>query len=143
MLKRLAVAVSLFVFSLPALAQRPAPKPKTPARSATHVTNVHLSPNAPFVNYHAGCPVRVTFQASISTDGPANVGYTFESSDGRPWVGHMLNFTQAGTKQIPAIWTINNDFSGWLALKPAKPYNYIESTRAFFNVKCTGHAKRN
>ena len=141
MLKRSTVFVSLLVFSVAAFAQKPAPKPKTPAKSAAHVTNVHLEANPPFKNYNAGCPVRVTFQAAISTDGPANVGYTFESSDGHPWVGHMLTFTGAGTKQVPAIWTINKDFSGWLVLKPAKPYNYIESTRAFFNVKCKGHAK--
>jgi hypothetical protein len=138
MRKGLTILVSVVVLSAAMFAQKK-PAQRNPN---VRVTSVQLHVDPVFRNYKGACPVRVIFNGAITTNGATDVGYTFEASDGRRFTGHRLQFRGNGTLATDQqAWEVGHDFSGWLALKPAAPFNYIESTRAFFTVKCTGNLR--
>ena len=112
-------------------------------KPAQIVTGVKLTVDPVFQNYRGACPAMVIFNGSITTNAKGTVKYTFESSTGTNYNQYPLVFTGPGTKNtVQQHWKVSNDFSGWLALKPLPPYNYISSTRSFFKVTCTGHLKQ-
>jgi hypothetical protein len=114
-------------------------KPKAPAAKA-HKTGrataarIRVVP----VRYTGACPAKLQFMGNITTDGPAEVRYTWESFDGGTWPQTTIKFTAAGTKpvresrQMGAPGQVQN---GWMQLKVLAP-DALHSTQAKFVVAC-------
>jgi len=86
----------------------------------------------------AECPADFWQGGFITTDGPADVKYTWVSSDGRAWPDHTLKFSAKGYKDVSASWTVGKPgqhFQGWLQLKVIAP-NAVTSNRANVHVRC-------
>ena len=149
MLKRM-VLISMTIFTLCLLplsfGQKPparkAPAKKPPA-AQLHVTGVHLTVDPLFRNYKGACPVMVLFNGSITANAIGAVHYTWENSSGTHYNQYAVNFAGPGTMNLRQLhWKVSDSFSGWAALKPLPPHNYISSTRAFFKINYTGRAAK-
>jgi len=122
-------------------AQTTKPKTKAPVqaaqlRKAGHATSAHL--RVVPVRYTGACPGKFKFLGSITTNGPAEVKYTWASFDGGTWPEHTLTFTAAGTKNVTEsrqMGTPGQTQSGWMQLKVVAP-NTLHSTQARFQVAC-------
>lgn len=140
----------MLVFSLLAagVAQQPTPttkaqpRPKHPVAAKGRATSAHLvGVNIPKT---AACPVHLHFAGTITTDGPADVKYTWVSFDGGTWGTSNLNFTKAGTQKVSQEWQLGapgQTIHGWLRLKVTSPDTLV-SSKAPFNVVCAGKTRR-
>lgn len=134
---KLSVPVLLAVLLLAAvcLGQGPTAKPQprptrpAPAAKATRATLAAVVP--------AGkpCPITVQLNGTITTSGPAEVKYTWLSSDNSTWSQKTISFAKAGTEKVTETWQLGKTYSGWVQLKVMSP-NPIFSPRANFRVNC-------
>src|SRR5688500_7014016 len=72
------------------------------------------------------CPIALTFNGYITTDGPATVQYTFTRSDGATGPVHVLEFQAAGTQPVSTSWTLGDakalpTYKGWQAIRVFSP----------------------
>ena len=86
------------------------------------------------------CPVTVTFNGYITSDGPGTVKYTFGRSDGATGPVHTLEFKTAGTQAVTTTWTLGGPdtvFEGWQIIKVLSP-NAVESKpeAGAFTLRC-------
>jgi hypothetical protein len=86
------------------------------------------------------CPVTVTFNGYITSDGPGTVKYTFGRSDGATGPVHTLEFKTAGTQAVATTWTLGGPdtvFEGWQIIKVLSP-NAVESKpeAGAFTLRC-------
>jgi hypothetical protein len=142
-LSKLSKRIGLYVvlaFSLISVcaAQHPTanaqPKPNPPR--ALRVTAVHLAGvNIP---QRAFCPVKINFSGTITTNGAAEVKYTWVSFDGGTWPEGTLHFAKAGTQKVSKqleMGSSGQPLHGWLQLKVLSP-NAVLSNKATYSVKC-------
>jgi hypothetical protein len=84
------------------------------------------------------CPADFSASGVITTDGPAEVKYTWVSSDGRTWPEHTLKFTRSGGKNVSVTWHVGKpgeNVEVWLQLKVLAP-NEVLSNRSPFVGHC-------
>ena len=112
---------------------KPQPRPARPVRQA-HATAAHLA--AVPARYAGVCPTKVQFKGTITTDGPAEVKYTWASFDGGTWPGGTIKFTAAGTRPVSESREVfAPGQSGWMQLKVLAP-NTLHSTAAKYTFTC-------
>lgn len=85
--------------------------------------------------YEGNCPVTVMFKGRIATSTTGKIKYQFIRSDGGTSPVFEENFEKPGWKEVNRTWLINNDYSGWMAIKVLYPIQ-IESEKASFKVTC-------
>jgi hypothetical protein len=105
------------------------------------VVEVLLKPDR--ANPTGNCPISITFNGTIRTNGPATVKYTFTRSDGATSPVLTLQYAEAGVQSVATSWTIGNTtslprYSGWQAIKVLSP-NVMESSHdaGSFEMACT------
>ncbi|MCE1253800.1 MAG: hypothetical protein LWX83_09655, partial [Anaerolineae bacterium] len=94
----------------------------------------------------AACPPGYTFvfSATITANGPGNVTYDWEFSDGHKTDVQTLEYTAAGSKVVTASWEVGNGgeigvgetYNGWARITINDP-NHQVFPRASFNMACT------
>jgi len=128
------------VFGLIALIFSTMPLQPTGAAQKSRVVEVVLK--ADDARRSGPCPVTFNFTGYISTDGPANVQYTFTRSDGASGPVQTLYFKEAGTQRVSTNWTLGDAsslsfYEGWQAIKILSP-SEMESSHetGSFTMKC-------
>jgi hypothetical protein len=89
-------------------------------------------------NVSARCPIQENFNGTITTNGAANVTYTWTSSDNSTWPQGTLRFTGAGTQKVSENWRLGapgQTVNGWVRLKVLSPNAYM-SNQAPFSFRC-------
>ncbi len=89
-------------------------------------------------NVAARCPIQEDFNGTITTNGPAQVTYTWASSDNSTWPQATLRFAGAGTQTVKETWTLGGagqNVNAWVRLKVLSPNAYM-SNQAAFSFKC-------
>jgi hypothetical protein len=84
------------------------------------------------------------FNGTITTNGPAEVKYTWVSSDGGTWPEGTLKFVKAGSEKVSQQLeqgAPGSNVHGWLQLKVVSP-NTVLSNKVNHNVICTAPPKR-
>jgi hypothetical protein len=84
------------------------------------------------------------FNGTISTNGPAEVKYTWVSSDGGTWPEGTLKFVKAGSEKVTQQLeqgAPGSNVHGWLQLKVVSP-NSLLSNKVNHNVICNPPLKR-
>jgi hypothetical protein len=84
------------------------------------------------------CPADFSDIGAITTDGPAEVKYTWVSSDGRRWPEHALKFGRGGQTSVSINWRVGEPGETahvWLQLKAISP-NEVLSNKSPFFVDC-------
>ncbi len=84
------------------------------------------------------CPSPYEFNGAITTNGPAEVKYTWISSNGAAWPEHTLTFTTAGTQSVSEILHAGEPYDtqgGWMQIKVLAP-NRARSKPATFLADC-------
>ena len=144
MSKLFAIAVlGLFLVASVAAAQstKAKPRPPRPREREVKVTKVVLPSRVPetvIVTKWAGCPADFGFLGRITTDGPAEVKYTWVSSDGRTWPVQSLKFPSSRGKNVSANWKVGKPgetVKVWMQLKVLSP-NEVVSNRSSLVVQC-------
>lgn len=115
------------------------PRPAPPVRRQARVTSAHLQ--AVPARYNGACPTKVVFKGTITTDGPAEVKYTWASFDGGSWPQGTIKFTAAGTRPVNESRQISAAENGWMQLKVLAP-NTLHSTEAKYTFTCRTPPKR-
>lgn len=82
-----------------------------------------------------GCPRTVNFNGTITTNGAAEVKYTWVSFDGGTWPEHTINVARAGTERVTENRQVPATETGWMQLKVLSP-NAVMSPRANYRVTC-------
>jgi hypothetical protein len=77
----------------------------------------------------------VYFNGTITTNGPAEVKYTWVSFDGGTWPERNINFAKAGTEKVNESRQAPENQTGWMQLKVLSP-NAVMSPRANYRVMC-------
>ena len=97
----------------------------------------HLSSSSGSARADAGvCPTKVQFKGTITTDGAAEVKYTWASFDGGTWPEGTIKFTAAGTRPVSESREVfAPGQSGWMQLKVLSP-NTLHSTEAKYTFTC-------
>ena len=113
-------------------AQQPPRVQRAPVPAAARVTRTTLGAVVP---QGKPCPLTVNFNGTITTNGPAEVKYTWVSSDGGTWPEHTLNFAKAGMEKVTEQRQVPVNTTGWMQLKVLSP-NAVLSNRANFKVTC-------
>lgn len=130
------VLVVLATMSPCAIAQsaKPQARPVPPVRRQARVTSAHLQ--AVPARYAGICPAKVQFKGTITTNGPAEVKYTWASSDGGTWPQGTIKFTAAGTRPVNESREVSAPGqSGWMQLKVLSP-NALHSIEAKYTFTC-------
>jgi hypothetical protein len=99
------------------------------------VTNVSVSVD---INRYSGtCPVRFTFTAQITTNGPGTVEYRWLRSDQVQSAAQSLGFSSAGTQQVQSTWDISSGVHSylWKQVEILSP-NSMLSNLAEFSATC-------
>jgi hypothetical protein len=92
--------------------------------------------------YAGACPTKVQFKGTITTDGPAEVKYTWASFDGGTWPEGTIKFTAAGTKPVSESREVSAPGqTGWMQLKVLAP-DTLHSTQAKYTFTCRTAPKR-
>lgn len=136
-------ALAVFVLATFSAAQqqpnaKAPPRPPRPA-SASKVTRAIL--RATVSGGAGGCPKTVTFNGTITTNGAADVRYTWVNMDGGTWPEHTIKFVKAGTEKVTESRSAPSNQTGWMQLKVVSP-NAVLSPRANYRVLCmTAHKK--
>lgn len=105
----------------------PTPKPFTVKSVTASVEND---------SYTGSCPYQFNFTAVIEVNGPGEVTYKWERSDGALAPEKTITFTEAGSKSVTTSWQLGLDFSGWQQLHILSPID-LTSNRANFNLNCS------
>ena len=107
------------------------PRPPRPAAAgrATRATLVAVVPHS------RSCPVKVNFNGTITTNGPAEVKYTWVSFDGGTWPEHTIKFAKAGTEKVSEEREVSQTGTGWMRLKVIAPDTLMSSV-ARYRVSC-------
>ncbi|HEY6305234.1 MAG TPA: hypothetical protein VI488_02095 [Candidatus Angelobacter sp.] len=123
----------------PKVAGRPTPTPTPrPNPTAGRVVTAQLSVNAP--GKVGQCPAQENFSGAITTNGAAQVTYTWVSFDGGTWPSGTLRFSGPGTQRVSEqvrLGAAGQVVHGWMQLKVLSP-NGILSPRAQYTVNCSG-----
>ena len=130
--------LGLLLMTSAAVAQstRARPGPPRPQELKGKVTSVKL--RYVRTGRETRCPANFPGFGAITTDGPADVKYTWVSSDGRSWPEHTLTFRGAGSKNASMTWHVGKPgekVDVWLQLKVISP-NEVLSKRSTFVVSC-------
>ena len=118
---------------------KPQPRNAPPVRRQARVTSAHLA--AVPARYAGACPTKVQFKGTITTDGPAEVKYTWASFDGGTWPEGTIKFTAAGTKPVSESREISANQNGWMQIKVLAP-NTLHSAEAKYTFTCRAMPKR-
>jgi len=104
----------------------PTPKPFTVKSVTASVDNA---------SYTGPCPYKFNFTAVIEVNGPGDVKYKWERSDGALAPEETITFTEAGSKSVMSSWQLGLDFSGWKQLHILSPID-LTSNQANFDLNC-------
>jgi hypothetical protein len=86
--------------------------------------------------YAGVCPTKVQFKGTITTDGPAEVKYTWASFDGGAWPERTIKFTAAGTRPVSESREVSAPGqNGWMQIKVLAP-NTLHSTQVKYSFTC-------
>jgi hypothetical protein len=113
------------------------PRPPISKERGWQVTKVFLDPFVPETTI-APCPADFVFLGRITTDGPAEVKYTWVSSDGGTWPEQRLKFPSSRGKNVTVAWKVGKPgktVKVWLQLKVLSP-NEVVSNRSSLVVQC-------
>jgi len=114
-----------------------------PATAAAQgvVTDAVLTTDPAYLQAHV-CPVTVTFNGSITINGPGTVTYRFVRSDGATSGTYSVSFAKPGTSPVSTTWTLGEasalpSYEGWVAIQVLAP-NAVESAHAgaAFRMAC-------
>ncbi len=89
-------------------------------------------------NVSARCPIQENFNGTITTNGAAQVVYTWISSDNSTWPQSTLRFAGASTQTVRETWKLGaagQTVHGWVRLKVLSPNAYT-SNPAAFSFRC-------
>lgn len=132
---KLFASLSILLFATFCFAQQSTskaqPRPPRPA-AAGRATRATLAAVVPRSN---SCPVKVSFNGTITTNGPAEVKYTWVSFDGGTWPEHTIKFTKAGTERVGEVREVSESGTGWMRLKVIAPDTLMSSV-ARYRVTC-------
>lgn len=128
-------ALAVFLLATVCAAQGPTSKPQTRPPRPVPAARVTRATLAALVPAGKPCPITVELNGTITTNGPAEVKYTWLSSDNSTWPEKTINFAKAGTEKVNTTWQLGKTYTGWVQLKVVAP-NTILSTRANFRVNC-------
>jgi hypothetical protein len=126
---------SMTIAQTPKAQPRPVPPAARPQKKG-RVTRAHLSVTP--ARSTGACPATFKFNGTITTDGPAEVKYTWVSFDGGTWPEHTLTFTGAGTKPVTESrqsGAPGETKSGWMEINVLTP-NSVHSNKATFVMAC-------
>jgi hypothetical protein len=105
------------------------------------VTDAVLTADPAYLQAHI-CPVTVTFNGSITMNGPGTVTYRFVRSDGATSAPYSVSFAKPGTSPVSTTWTLGEatvlpNYEGWVAIQVLTP-NAVESAHAdaTFRMAC-------
>jgi len=93
--------------------------------------------------YRGPCPAVITFNGTITTDGPATVKYIFKRSDNATDTNDRhFTLSAAGTQNVQTTWTLGGPslptYSGWEQIYIELPNAGFTSNQAAFRVACEG-----
>lgn len=145
MSKLFAIAVlGLFLVASVAAAQstKAKPRPPRPREREGKVTAVRVRVAYGLKVYKSGmkihCPAYFIGNGIITTDGPAEVKYTWVFSDGRTRPEQPLKFTRSGRHPVAVNWDVGKPgetVKAWVELKVLSP-NEVVSNRSSIFVRC-------
>jgi hypothetical protein len=104
-------------------------------QTAGHVVRAQLTASR---SASASCPMQENFNGTITTNGAAQVTYTWTSSDNSTWPQGTLRFASAGTQAVRETWKLGaagQTANGWVRLKVLSPNAYM-SNLAQFSFRC-------
>lgn len=110
----------------------PTPTPLPPSQVTSAVVNPAIPPVL------AACPGAVNFAGTITVDGPTNVTYEWQQSDGGNSGPLNLVFGAAGSQPVNHAWAIPGPLiqNGlWVKISVSSP-NALVSNQATFDVNC-------
>ncbi|HKV94813.1 MAG TPA: hypothetical protein VJW20_19875 [Candidatus Angelobacter sp.] len=127
------VLVLLALMTPCVMAQTAKPQPR-PVRRPARAISAHLA--AVPARYAGVCPTKVQFKGTITTDGPAEVKYSWASFDGGTWPETTIKFTAAGTRSVSESREVfAPGQNGWMQLNVLAP-NTLHSTQAKYTFTC-------
>ena len=141
MKKLMSLCVVLLLASAVGVAQKKPAKNvarKSPPAKQGKVTSARLA--AQPARYTGACPAKLVFNGAITTNGPAEVSYTYKSFDGGTWGAQHLKFEKAGSQNVSQDWQLGGPgqpVNGWLQMEVTAP-NALHSAPARFTVNCGG-----
>src|ERR1700674_1142266 len=109
------------------------PRPPKPREREGKVTAVRLKVQKSGRNIK--CPADFSEIGAITTNGPAEVKYTWVSSDGRTWPEPTLKFSRSGGKNLSVTWNVGKPgetVKVWLQLKVLSPNEVVSNRSSFF-----------
>lgn len=137
---RTAIAVlGTFLVSIPSTGTqslKAQPRPPKP-EAAGKVTGLELRPLKTSA-WPVPCPAKPSFFGTITTDGPAEVTYTWVSSDGKSWPHHTVKFGGKGLQGVSTDWKVGGPgktVKAWIQLKTLAP-NEKTSSKTSFVLHC-------
>jgi len=108
--------------------------PTSPFAYAVTNVSAFVSPTS-----STSCPQTFTFNGAITTNGPLNVTYQWQRSDGGLSPVQVLTFLGAGTQNVvPDVWTLGAPafvYNGWERIQVLSP-NAFTSAQATFSINC-------
>jgi hypothetical protein len=111
-----------------------------PGQSADFkATKSYLEANP--VEYVGHCPTTVRFYGTISANGPGEVLYTFQRSDGSYVAEPKIVYYDTGSHAVQMSWTVGNYYSptktydDWAQISVSSP-NALVSNKAKFSITC-------
>jgi hypothetical protein len=93
------------------------------------------------VEYVGHCPTTVRVYGTISVNGPGQVLYTFQRSDGTYVAEPRLVYYDTGSHAVQMSWKVGNDYSptkvydDWVQISVSSP-NALFSNKAKFSISC-------
>jgi hypothetical protein len=94
---------------------------------------IRMSLTAERSEYRGPCPTTVRFRGEITMDGPGNMVYNINRSDGTHLSrGKPVHFNSAGTQKVVETWMLGKSYRGWLQLASGN----MRSEKAEFSVTC-------
>lgn len=135
-------AMAAFLLATFCAAQQPTAKaPPRPPRPESRFRVTRAILRATVSGGAGGCPKTVTFNGAITTNGAADVKYTWVSMDGGTWPEHVIKFSKAGTEKVTESRSAPSNQTGWMQIKVVSPNAFL-SPRANYRVLCvTAHKK--
>lgn len=90
-------------------------------------------------NYSGICPATIKFHIEFKTTSlsPITVKYQIFRSDSAKSDIRTISLSKLNPKKITDTWQLNQDYSGWKAVRILSPLK-MDSNKAEFTVKCTG-----
>jgi hypothetical protein len=111
-----------------------------PNQSANfHATKAYLEADP--VQYVGHCPTTVKFYGTITVNGPGNVLYTFQRSDGSYVAEPKLVYFDAGSHAVQLSWKVGNYYAPtrvydeWVEISVSEP-SVLTSNKARFSITC-------